>query len=138
MNNTSSEYIKHNRVRLKEGSQTKVTEIFTEFFENIKRTIKGLKGYAILENIENDREIIVLTFWETREDMENYYSKDSKILSDLVEKVKPMFEQMPERSDYKITLFEIDWFIELIYTINYLMSKFLQLLYILNYHLHSL
>jgi hypothetical protein len=40
--------------------------------------------------------------------MENYYSKDSKILSDLVEKVKPMFEQMPERLDYKIVLFELD------------------------------
>jgi hypothetical protein len=40
--------------------------------------------------------------------MENYYSKDSKILSDLVDKVKTMFVQMPERSDYKIALFEID------------------------------
>ncbi|HET7642743.1 MAG TPA: hypothetical protein VFK40_04490 [Nitrososphaeraceae archaeon] len=40
--------------------------------------------------------------------MENYYSKDNEILSDLVNKVKPMFEQMPERSDYKIAVFEID------------------------------
>ena len=61
-----------------------------------------MKGYAILENIENDKETIVLTFWETREDMETYYSKDNNILSDLVEKIKPIFEQMPERSDYKI------------------------------------
>jgi hypothetical protein len=36
--------------------------IFKEFFEDIKGTVKGLKGYAILENIENDRETIVLTF----------------------------------------------------------------------------
>ena len=67
-----------------------------------------MKGYAILENVENDRETIVLTFWETREDMENYYSEDNNILSDLVKKVKPMFEQMPERSDYKIALFELN------------------------------
>ena len=72
MKDTNLEYIKHNRVRLKEGSQKKVTEIFTEFFENIQGTVKGLKGYAILENVENDRETIVLTFWETREDMKNY------------------------------------------------------------------
>jgi quinol monooxygenase YgiN len=108
LKDTNLEYIKHNRVRLKEGSQKKVTEIFTEFFENIKGTVKGLKGYAILENVENDRETIVLTFWETREDMENSYSEDNNILSDLVKKVKPMFEQMPERSDYKIALFELD------------------------------
>jgi quinol monooxygenase YgiN len=107
LKNTNLEYIKYNKVRLKEGSQKKVTEIFTEFFENIKGTVKGLKGYAILEDIENDKETVVLTFWENREDMEKYYSKD-KILSDLVEKVKPMFEQMPERLDYKIALFEID------------------------------
>ena len=40
--------------------------------------------------------------------MENYYSKDNKILSDLVDKLKPLFEQMSERSDYKIALFEFD------------------------------
>ena len=108
MKNTSLEYIKHNRVRLKEASQKKITQIFKEFFQDIKGTVKGLKGYAILENIENDKETIVLTFWESKEDMENYYSKDNNILSELVEKVKPMFEQMPERSDYKIALFEID------------------------------
>ena len=108
LRNTYLEYIKLNRVRLKAASQKKITEIFKEFFEDIKGTVKGLKGYAILENIENDRETIVLTFWENKEDMENYYSKDNKILSDLVDKVKPMFEQMPERSDYKIALFEID------------------------------
>jgi len=108
LRNTNLEYIKLNRVRLKTASQKKVTEIFKEFFEDIKGTVKGLKGYSILENIENDRETIVLTFWENREDMEKYYSKDNDILSELVEKVKPMFEQMPERSDYKIALFEID------------------------------
>ena len=70
---------------------------FKEFFESIKGTVKGLKGYAILENIENDKETIVLTFWHNREDMEKYYSTDNNILSELVEKVKPMFEQMPER-----------------------------------------
>ena len=61
-----------------------------------------------MENLENDKETIVLTFWDNREDMENYYSRDNNTLSDLVDKVKPMFEQMPERSDYKIALFEID------------------------------
>ena len=96
LRNTYLEYIKLNRVRLKAASQKKITEIFKEFFEDIKGTVKGLKGYAILENIENDRETIVLTFWENKEDMENYYSKDNKILSDLVDKVKvkSMFEQM--------------------------------------------
>ena len=108
MNDNNLQYIKCNKVTLKEGSQKKVTKIFKEFFGNIKGTIKGFKGYTILENIKNDKETVVLTFWETREDMEKYYSKDNKILSDLIEKVKPMFEQMPERLDYKISIFELD------------------------------
>jgi hypothetical protein len=67
-----------------------------------------LKGYAILENIENDKETIVLNFWDKREDIEKYYSKDNDILFNLEEKVKPMFVQMSESSDYKIVLLEID------------------------------
>ena len=55
MKETNLEYIKHNRVRLKEGSQKKVTGIFKEFFESIKGKVKGLKGSAILENIENKK-----------------------------------------------------------------------------------
>ena len=47
--------------------------------------IKELKGYAILENIENDRETVMLTFWDTREDKEKYYSNDT--LSELVEQL---------------------------------------------------
>ena len=55
LRNINLEYIKINRVRLKTASQKKVTEIFKEFFESIKGTVKGLKGSAILENIENKK-----------------------------------------------------------------------------------
>ena len=40
LRNTNLEYIKLNRVRLKAASQKKVTEIFKDFFENIKGTVK--------------------------------------------------------------------------------------------------
>jgi heme-degrading monooxygenase HmoA len=82
-------YVKHNRVTLKEGSQKRTTEIFREFFKNVKGNVDGMKGYAILENIENDRETVVLTFWDKKENMENYYSEDNNPLQDLVEKVRP-------------------------------------------------
>lgn len=56
--------------------------------KEINGNVDGLKGYAILENIENDRGTVVLTFWDKKEDMENYYSNDNNRLQDLVEKVK--------------------------------------------------
>ena len=86
--------------------QRRTTEIFREFFKDVKENAHGLKGYAILENIENDRETVVLTFWDKKEDMDTYYSKDNNRLNALVEKVKPMFEQLPERASYTISSFE--------------------------------
>lgn len=100
-------YVKHNKIRLKEDSQEKTTEIFREFLNDIRGTADGLKGHAILENVENKRETIVLTFWDKKEDMENYYTKDNNLLQELVEKVKPMFEQLPERTSYKISSLEM-------------------------------
>ena len=67
-----------------------------------------MKEYAILENIENDRKNYCSNFWDNRVDMDNYYSKNDKILSDQIEKVKPMFGPLPARSDYKIALFEVE------------------------------
>jgi hypothetical protein len=53
---TNLEYINHNRVRI-EGSK-RGYENFKEFFENIKRTVKELKRYTILGNIEDDKELL--------------------------------------------------------------------------------
>ena len=50
-----------------------------------------------MHSLENTSESIVLTFWETKEDMDNFYQADSHLLSDLVEKLKPSFEKLPER-----------------------------------------
>ena len=52
LRNTNLECIKLIELDSKKAHKKKVTEIFKEFFEDIKGTIKGLKGYAILENIE--------------------------------------------------------------------------------------
>jgi hypothetical protein len=51
--------------------------------------------------------LIVLTFWENKEDMDAFYHPDSKILSDLVDKLKPSFEQPPERKDYEVIKFKL-------------------------------
>ena len=63
--------IKHNRVRIK---------VHKKGYRNIQRILwkyKGdnqrMKGYAILENIENNRETIVLTFLEEQIKSHFYY-----------------------------------------------------------------
>ena len=96
-------YAKHNRVRLKEGKRDEITKMFIEFFNEVEGKTKGMKGYMIMDNIEDSNESIVITFWNSKQDMDTYYQPHNKALSDLIEKAKLSFEQMPERSSYSIS-----------------------------------
>ena len=95
-------YVKHNRARIKTGSRSDSTRMLLEFFGQLQGKVKGLSGYLVLDNIKDEQESIVLTFWQTKEDMDIFYRPDNKILSDFVERAKPFFEQLPERSDHVV------------------------------------
>ncbi len=99
---TSSIIVKLNRVRLKDGMRERASRKFKEFFATIQGKEKGFKGFIILENEEDSHETLVLTLWESKGDMDNYYSNTNKSLSSLVEEVKPMFEKKPERITYNV------------------------------------
>jgi hypothetical protein len=60
-----------------------------------------------ITRIQDSQESIVLTFWGNKEDMDAFYHPDSKVLSDLVDKLKPSFEQPPERKDYEVIKFKL-------------------------------
>jgi hypothetical protein len=55
----------------------------------------------------DEQESIILTFWQTKEDMRSFYRPDNKILSEFVEKAKPLFEALPERSDHTVGDFKL-------------------------------
>jgi heme-degrading monooxygenase HmoA len=86
------------------------TKMFTEFFDSIRKEELGrkMKGHLILDSTSNFQESIILTFWETREDMDKFYSTQNKALSNLVERAKPLFEKMPERTDYAVSELSFD------------------------------
>ena len=100
-------YVKLNVVRLKEGKREQNTELLIEFFEKINGKVKGLNGYAIMDNLVDSKETIVLTLWETKEDMDKYYGSENRVLSAFVLKAKPNFEGVPERKDYVISKLDI-------------------------------
>jgi hypothetical protein len=99
-------YIKYNKVLVNPSKRDESTRMILEFFKQIQREIKEMKGFIVMDNIDNSSESIVLTFWQSKEDMDRFYYSDNRFLSDLVEKLKPSFEQMPERKDYQILNFE--------------------------------
>ena len=100
-------FVKLNRVRLKDGMREVATTKFREFFASIRGKAGGLKGYAILENSDDNNETLVLTYWRSKVDMDNYYSNGNSSLSSLVEEVKPMFEKMPERITYNVVSLDV-------------------------------
>ena len=100
---SGAKYAKHNRVRFKSSEDRENgIQMFNEFFKTIEKDNKEQKmtDHIILESLSDPKEAIVLTFWETREDMDRFYSRQNSSLANLVERAKPLFERMPERTDY--------------------------------------
>ena len=101
-------YVKHNKVRIKTGVKREdITKILLEFFEEIEEKPTGMKGFMIMDDLEDLQESIVLTFWERKEDMDSFYKPENNALYDLVEKLNPSFEQLPVRKDYHVSKFKV-------------------------------
>jgi hypothetical protein len=86
-------------------NRDKGTKMFIEFFSSIRKEEVGkeMRGHMILDSTSDLQESIILTFWETREDMDEFYSLQNKALANLVERAKPLFEKMPERTDHAVS-----------------------------------
>ena len=104
----SMRYVKHNKVRIKaDVNRDEITKMLLEFFEEIKDKSTGMKGFMVMDDLEDLRESVVLTFWERKEDMDSFYKPENKLLYELVEKLNPSFEQLPVRKDYHVAKFKV-------------------------------
>lgn len=100
-------FVKHNLAYSKPGVVEENKKALIGFMSNLEGKVKGLKGYLILDGMKNTEQILILTFWETRQDMDSFYTSDNKALSDFVEKTKSWLQQPPERTDYAVVKFKM-------------------------------
>jgi hypothetical protein len=101
-------YVKHNKVRIKAGiKREQITKMLLDFFKEIKDKSTGMKGFMVMDDLQDIHESVVLIFWERKEDMDSFYKPENKILSDLDEKLNPSFEQLPLRKDYHVAKFKV-------------------------------
>jgi heme-degrading monooxygenase HmoA len=101
-------YVKHNKVRIKtDKKREEINNMLLKFFEEIQEKSIGMKGFMVMHDLQDLQESIVLTFWERKEDMDSFYNSDNNVLSDLVEKLKPSFEQPPVRKDYQVSKLKV-------------------------------
>ena len=101
------QYVKYNKVLVKQGKRDDSTKAILEFFKEVQTQESKMKGFIVMDSLEDSSESIVLTFWETKEDMDNFYQADNRLLSGLVNKLKPSFETLPERRGYQVSDFKI-------------------------------
>ena len=66
-------YVKHNKVRIKADSKR---EEITNIFEEIKGKSTGMKGFMVMDDLQDLQESIVLTFWERKDDMDSFYESN--------------------------------------------------------------
>jgi quinol monooxygenase YgiN len=99
-------YIKHNKARFKPDKREEGIKILANFFNEYENQIKGFKGFIIMNSSDDLQETIALTFWETKEDMDTYHKLNNKWFNIITERIKPLFERLPERSDYTIFNFK--------------------------------
>ena len=72
-------YVKHNKVRIKPGiKREEITKMLLEFFEEIKDKSTGMKGFIVMDDLQDIQEYVVLTFWERRKDMDSFYKPENK------------------------------------------------------------
>lgn len=100
------EYIKYNKVLVKPDKRQDSNRLILEFFKQIQTKDTQMKGFIVMDSLEDKSELIVLTFWETKEDMDKFYQADNDLISDLVDKLKPYFKALPERRSYKVLDFK--------------------------------
>jgi heme-degrading monooxygenase HmoA len=96
-------YVKYNKALFKDGDKREEGEkALLEFFKAHEQRINGFIGFLIMGSETDPKQSIVLTFWKSKESMASFYSEKNNILMEFVNKLKPMFEVMPERIDYKV------------------------------------
>lgn len=100
-------YVKYNKALFKDRERREEgKKVILEFFKMNERVINGLTGFLIMDSETDPKESIVLTFWRSKESMTLFYDEENSILTWLVNRLKPLFSEMPVRSDYKVTLFK--------------------------------
>ena len=70
-------YVKHNKVSLKADKRKESGKVLLEFFKDLEGKATGMRGFVVMDNVQESQESVVLTFWETKEDMDAFYQPDN-------------------------------------------------------------
>ena len=91
--------------RCKGGQRVIALKMIADFYNSNIGRVKGFKGYLLRESLKDPPSIVNITFWDAKEDMDSYYNGLN--YSEFLEKIKPLLEQLPEKSEYQLFDFRL-------------------------------
>ena len=94
-------YIRHIEGRFKEGKRDEAAKKVVDFYNGLVGKVKGFRGFMMTGSLDDPQKAVNVTLWESREDMDDYYTNDKEYAS-FLESLKPLIEQEIEKSDYMV------------------------------------
>jgi hypothetical protein len=76
--------------------------LLLDFLGSLNAEANRPKGFVFLDNLVDRKALIVLTFWENKEQMTQFYIPTNPVLSAFVKSTQEFMEQPPKRSDYAV------------------------------------
>jgi len=95
------EYFKQIAGHFKDGKREEGLKIIAELWSENVGKVKGLSAFVLMANLHDSQGATNSTVWETKEDMDAYYSQDKNNQS-VLDRMKPMMEEALERREYTI------------------------------------
>ncbi len=95
-------FVKLNRVRSRVGLREQNKKTLLDFLASLENLPNKPENYMVLDNLADEQETVVLTFWKSREQMNDFYRPDNEVLAGFVNGTKQFMEQPPQRSDYEV------------------------------------
>ena len=66
------QYVKYNKILLKPGKRDNRTKAILEFFKKVQAQESKMKGFMVMDSLENQSESIVLTFGKLKKTWINF------------------------------------------------------------------
>ena len=104
--NADFEYVRHIKGHSKKGMKEQDVRAIADFYNPQIGKVKGLKGFLLMESLNDPNEVINMTFQKTKEGYDAYYSQD-KTYAAILEKTVSLREGALEMTDYTLAKFRI-------------------------------
>jgi quinol monooxygenase YgiN len=105
---TNTRYVKYNHAHSKPGKLQENKQKLEKFMETLPGKIQGINGYTIMDKMADPDELVVLTYWDSKQDMDAFYSPPHKMLAEFVAKLNETLDKPPERLDYEVIKFKLN------------------------------